>query len=157
MQQLALFALPKSVEEHDDAESVGVEISITDDEKTEESFPGSTDGRSYNSDTAIPPNENVDIISDATPDTENETWGYLKTTTDGSTSASALERLVHFITVDKPGLVKFFPGDLNQTLMEYAQKAEHLAEELMLSGCPREIAFRLGVLTLYDLVMLIGM
>lgn len=69
---------------------------------------------------------------------------------------SCHERLIQFVAKEKPGLTAFFVSNLDETLLPYSYKAGALAMKLLGMGCPKGIACDLGVLTLYDLVLLIG-
>lgn len=69
---------------------------------------------------------------------------------------SCHKRLLFFLKTERPSLVSFFPGDLDEVLRPYSEQAGKLALKLLEKGCPKDTARALGVLTLYDLVMLIG-
>lgn len=64
------------------------------------------------------------------------------------------QNLWHFVTMEHPGLISFFPSE--GALHPYAQQAERLATVLLEKGFTRDITRALGVLTLYDLVLIIG-
>lgn len=66
------------------------------------------------------------------------------------------ERLIRFIKDEKPGLTVFFVGDLNESLLPYTYRAGRLFVKLAEMGCPEAIAYDLGVLTLYDVILHIG-
>lgn len=69
---------------------------------------------------------------------------------------SCHKRLLFFLRTERPGLATFFPGDLDEVLRPYSDQAGKLALRLLEKGCPKDTARALGLLTLYDLVMLIG-
>lgn len=73
---------------------------------------------------------------------------------DGLYLRSCHQNLLHFVTTEHPGLKAFFPNE--EILHPYAQRAETLAAVLLGKGFTRDISRELGVLTLYDLVILLG-
>lgn len=75
---------------------------------------------------------------------------------EGEFLQSCHQRLVSFVTKERPSLVMFFPGDPNKALRPYSERAENLGLKLLDKGCPKDTIRSLGALALYDLAMLIG-
>jgi hypothetical protein len=59
-----------------------------------------------------------------------------------------------FIKFEKPALVRFYNDDTK--LQEPAAAGVRMIEQLQKRGCSLEMAVRFSVLTLYDLVLLLG-
>jgi len=59
-----------------------------------------------------------------------------------------------FIKFEKPGLDRFYKDDTK--LLEPAAAGVLMIEQLKTRGCSLEMAVRFSVLTLYDLVLLLG-
>lgn len=83
MQQLALFALPRTAGFDEEGESVGAQASIPDEDGSEESLVDGTGRDQGYSELDLLPDPDPDSVDDVfaideIPDVQNETWGYLK-------------------------------------------------------------------------------
>lgn len=90
------------------------------------------------------------------PATLEHPWLQVQAQAQAELEDCYLERLISFIKDEKPDLMRFFPGDLDEVLVPYAEEARRFAMRLEEIGCPTKTACDLAVLTLYDLAILIG-
>jgi hypothetical protein len=77
------------------------------------------------------------------------------------TAAQCKKRLSRFIRTEKEGLKVFFgtvDTEVNSALdrLRAPERAAAMVDGLLKDGCPKEMALRFTALTMYDLVVLLG-
>lgn len=149
MQQLALFSLPRSMDDSDDeGGSVGAHASR--EGSSDESNPRDT-GPDISSTMSGEILDDTYTVPDEIPDIDP---GSEDTARSIFTTDECFHRLRGFIESEKVGLKVFYPDD--DSIRQLAPIAKTMIDTLESRGCRKEVGLALSTLVLYDIVLLLG-